>query len=219
VFAAGGAPGNVADANPDRDHRGGPTVRRRLALISTIAACVAAPAIAWAGGPDNIVKVTVPDDGQAVQRAGVRVSQTSSDTVDSTNLAQAYAHDCTGCEAVAVAFQAVVATGRPHTITPQNLAIALNQNCSHCRSFAYAYQYFVQADKPVRFTRDERAEFRQVNERADELVHAGLPYPELDARLHQLAQEFRADVDRALVDEDVHGDGQAREQQRQREGD
>jgi hypothetical protein len=190
-------------------------MRRAVALVcSLLALSVAAPA-AWAGGPDSVVNSFAPDEGQVVKHSGVNVGITNADTVDSTNLAQAYAHDCTGCEAVATSLQAVVATGHPSTVTPQNLGIAVNSNCTGCKVFAYAYQYVVTADRPLRLRPGDRDTLQDFRAEADDLTNSGLPYAELDARLHELAQRFRAAVDAVLARGKIHGDGDSHEQVRQ----
>ena len=91
-------------------------MRRLLALTATVTVCLAAPAAA--GGPNHVVTASPTADGQKIHRAGVQVATTGADTVDSTNLARATPHDCTGCEGIAVAFQAVIATGHPSDVSP-----------------------------------------------------------------------------------------------------
>jgi hypothetical protein len=192
-------------------------MRRAVALLSCLVAWSLAAPAAWAGGPDTVVSSTAPDEGVVVKHSGVTVGFTSADTVDATNLAQAYAHDCTGCEAIATSLQAVIAMGRPSTVAPQNLGIAVNQNCTGCRSFAYAYQYVVVTDRPPRLRESDRATLRAFQREAEDLTTSGLPYPELDAQLHQLAQRFRAAVDEVLARRGVRGDGESHEHQREDE--
>src|SRR2546423_14658708 len=110
-------------------------MRRTLALIAVFTVALAAPAAA--GGPDHVVSVAPTADNQHMDRAGVQVAMTGSDTVDSTNLARATPHDCTGCEGSAVAFQAVIAHGNPSTVAPRNLAVAVNSQCNSCGAFAF----------------------------------------------------------------------------------
>jgi hypothetical protein len=189
-------------------------MRRALALLSCLVVWSVAVPAAWAGGPDTVVSSTAPDEGTVVKHSGVVVRATGADTVDSTNLAQAYAHDCTGCEAVAASLQAVIVLGRPSTVAPQNLAVAVNQNCTGCKTFAYAYQYVVTTDRAPRIADADRAALRAFRQEAADLTASDLPYPELDARLHALAQRFRAAVDDALARAHVRGDGESHEHQR-----
>jgi putative peptide zinc metalloprotease protein len=186
-------------------------MRRAVALICSLVACgVVAPA-ASAGNPDTVVSATAPDEGTTVQRSGVVVGWDGDDTVDATNLAQAYAHDCTGCEAVASSFQAVVATGRPTTVTPSNLSVAVTYNCTSCKVFAYAYQYVVTADRPFRIREEDVRKVKAIKREAAEVTRSGLPYPELDARLQALAQRFREAIDTALARVRVRGHGEEHE--------
>ena len=85
------------------------------------------------------------------------------------------------------------------TQAPQNVAFATNVNCSHCGSFAYAYQYVVNVAAGVKLSGHANQQIKQLRQLADQDVHAGLDYPTLDARLHDLAAQFRAVVDNDLV--------------------
>ena len=67
---------------------------------------------------------------------------TGDDPVDQTNDAQAYAN-CTGCRAIAVAFQVILILGSVDEITPINAAIAVNFDCKKCGAYAFAYQLIV----------------------------------------------------------------------------
>ena len=188
-------------------------MRRLLALVTTLAVLLAAPALA--GGPNHVVTASPASDGQALHRSGVQVATTGADTVDSTNLARALPHDCTGCEGIAVAFQAVIATGDPSTASPRNAAVAVNSNCTSCGAFAFAYQYYVTADGPTSLSDDGRAQVADIRARADQLVDAGLPYPDLDARLQELGAEFKAAVAGDLQSHGEHPrDGQVEERTR-----
>jgi hypothetical protein len=187
-------------------------MRRAVAVVCSLIACsVAAPA-AWAGSPDAVVRATAPDEGTTVQRSGVVVGWSRGDTVDASNLAEAYAHDCTGCEAVATSFQAVIVTGRPSTFTPSNFGVAVTYNCNSCKAFAYAYQYVVTPDRPFRLREEDGRTLRSIRREAADLTRQGLPYPELDARLHALADRFKAAVDAALTRASVRGHGEEHEQ-------
>jgi putative peptide zinc metalloprotease protein len=170
-------------------------MRRLLALVTTVTACtlsLALPAIA--GGPDNVVTASPTEDGEAIHRSSVQVTATGADSVDSSNVAQAIPQDCTGCEGIAVAFQAVIMTGKPSSVTPSNIAAAVNTNCTSCRAFAFAYQYVVSADRGAGLSREGRMKVGRIRRQADDLVDAGLPYPDLDARLKGLAAEFKAAI-------------------------
>jgi putative peptide zinc metalloprotease protein len=190
-------------------------------LLATLLAVLLAPAPAHAtyvrdGAPHNVVDASPTTDGQSIKKAGVAVYTARGDTVDSTNLAQANPHDCTGCEGIAAAFQAIIVVGQPSTFKPENLALAVNINCKSCGAFAYAYQYVIQVDRRGRLTGRARDDIEEVQERADALVNAGLSYPDLDARLQQLADRFRTIV---RTDLERKGDGPhgGREKERREE--
>src|SRR3954468_10796906 len=119
-------------------------MRRVLALVTTFTLWLAIPA--EAGGPNNVVNASPNADGVAIHRSGVQVVSTGTDNVTSTNLALAGPTGCTGCEGIAVAFQALILTGNPTVITPVNAAVAANTNCNTCKAFAFAYQLVVTAD-------------------------------------------------------------------------
>ena len=117
----------------------------RFTEISGMTLSLALPAVA--GGPNNVVNTSPTSDGTHLHRASVQVTSTGAKSVTSSNLAIATPHDCTGCEGIAVAFQALIVTGGSSTISPTNAAVAVNTNCTSCGAFAYAYQYVVTADR------------------------------------------------------------------------
>jgi putative peptide zinc metalloprotease protein len=191
-------------------------MRRLIALTTTLVTLLLAPALAQGhtGAKDNFVDASPATDGRAIHRANVAVYTERGDTVDSTNIAQANPHDCTGCEGIAAAFQAVIVTGDPSTVTPTNLAAAVNSNCTQCGAFAYAYQYVVGADGRGRLSSDARDKIEWIEERVDDAIDAGLPYDQLDARLQALAARFKAIIKEDLerTGNDPHG-GRAVERQ------
>jgi putative peptide zinc metalloprotease protein len=182
-------------------------MRRVLALTMTMTLSLALPAVAG-GGPNNVVVASPTDDGAVLHRSSVQVTSTGSKSVTSTNLANATPHDCTGCEGIAVAFQALIVTGGSSTISPTNAAVAVNTNCTSCGAFAYAYQYVVKADRGTHLSKDGRAEVADIRRQAAAATNAGLSYPDLDAKLTALAADFKAavvaDLDGSVAD--PHGD-------------
>ncbi len=167
-------------------------MRRTAALVITFTLALAFPAAA--GGPNNVVKASPSKDGAHVYRVGVKVSSTGADSITSTNLALAQPSGCTGCEGVAVAYQAVIVTGNPSDVRPANAALAVNSECTSCGAYAYAYQYVVSADRGTHLSATGRAKIRDIRGEANGLVRAGLLYPDLDARLQALAVKFKAAV-------------------------
>src|SRR3954471_13627018 len=174
-------------------------MRRVIAPLIVVVLCLAAPAVA--AGPQHRVEASPTVDGTAIHRADISVTRTGGDTIDPGNAAVATPHDCTGCEGIAVAFQAVIYKGSPSTIAPENVAAAVNSNCTGCDAFAYAYQYAVNSDEKL--SADARTEIRAIEDEAQQDVDAGLPYPDLDAKLKDLEGRFKAAVDAGLTDE--HG--------------
>jgi len=183
-------------------------MRRLIALLITFTVCLAAPAVA--GGPDHVVNASPTADGQQMHRFHAQVVSTGADTVDSTNLARAVPHDCTGCEGIAVAFQAVIATGDPHNVSPTNAAVAVNSNCNSCTAFAYAYQYVFTVDGPATLSETGRDKVRAITDDAEQAIDADQTPDQLNERLNALAARFKATV---RDDLESHGsqphDGQA----------
>ncbi|HTN22939.1 MAG TPA: hypothetical protein VL120_03065 [Solirubrobacteraceae bacterium] len=173
-------------------------MRRVLVLATTFTLCLAMPAVA--GGPNNVVLASPTADGAQFHRSSVKVGSTAAKTVDSTNLASANPHDCTGCEGIAVAYQAIIVTGDPTDVSPTNAAVAVNSNCTSCGAFAYAYQFVVSADRGTHLSRAGRDRVAAIRTAAAEAVDAGLPYDQLDAKLQALAADFKA----AVVDDLEH---------------
>ncbi len=167
-------------------------MRRALALAITMTLSLALPAVA--GGPNNVVNTSPTSDGARMHRASVQVTSTGAKSVTSSNLAVATPHDCTGCEGIAVAFQALIVTGGDSAISPTNAAVAVNSNCTSCGAFAYAYQYVVRADRGTHLSKDGRVKIADIRRQAAAATNAGLAYPELDAKLTALAADFKATV-------------------------
>ena len=109
---------------------------------------------------------------------------------------------------VAVAVQAVFATGHPSTVEPTNAAIALNQNCQSCTTYAFAYQYVVTTDGPVKLTGRARKQIAHVRTEIDDVAHSDLAPPDMDSRLNALAAEFKADIDADLKRQGEHRHGE-----------
>ena len=172
---------------------------RRVIPVFVVVVVLGLAAPAVAGGPQHRVEASPTVDGTAIHRADVQAVRIGGDTIDPGNAAVAAPHDCTGCEGIAVAFQAVVYKGSPSTIAPENVALAVNSNCTRCGAFAFAYQYAVRSDQKL--SDDARSEIAGIEDEARQAVDAGLSYPDLDARLHDLADRFKAAVDAGLTDE------------------
>lgn len=173
-------------------------MRRMLALATTFTLWLALPAVA--GGPNHVVIASPTADGAQIHRSSVQVASTGAESIDSSNLATATPHDCTGCEGIAVAFQAIIITGNPSTVAPNNAAVAVNSNCTSCGAFAFAYQYVVNADRGTHLSVAGRTKVAAIRSEAAADVDAGMPYDQLDAALEALSVKFKA----AVVDDLEH---------------
>jgi len=193
---------------------------RRLTAVLTITIALlglgALPAVA--GGPNNFVvsDATAAATGAATFDTNSRmvVGATGTDEVTSANVARAVAHDCTGCQAIAVAFQAVLVTSDADTVTPRNLAVATNERCTSCAAFAFAFQYVVSTGGPAHLSPGgDRGVAALRREVADDLA-TDLTPEELNARLTDVGHRFQALVDSEIVHGGGHpNDGRLREQE------
>ena len=178
-------------------------MRRISAIVATVAAALAvvAPAAhaqAQGGGANNVVLVSTTADGSSAARANLQTALFAGDTLMSSNIANAQAHDCTGCRSVAVAVQAVFNSGGASMFAPTNAALVQNTNCQSCESFAFAYQYVLTTPGPVRLSPAGQQEIATLRQEMADAAASGLPFDDLDARLDQLAAEFKTDVDSEL---------------------
>ncbi len=156
-------------------------------------------------GPDQVIWAKTTGAGATDLLSGVQVGSYSGDNLQSANIARADSTDCTDCRTVAVAVQAVLVKGSPHTASPTNAAIAINENCLRCTTYAFAYQYVVATDSRVVLTRRGRRAIATIRERIDTAAHSDLAPDDLNLRLRELAHDFRVaiDADLARQDEDI----------------
>ena len=172
-----------------------------LALTTALLGLGALPAVA--GGPNNYVTsdATVDLAGAPtfVTNSSIVVESTGTDEVTSANVARAHAHDCTGCQAVAVAFQAVFLTGHPHVVTPTNLAEAVNENCTSCASVAWAFQYTVTTDGPTHLSAAGRQALAAVRQDVADTLAADLTLDQFIARMNAAQAEFQRIVNEDIV--------------------
>jgi hypothetical protein len=159
------------------------------------------------GGPNNVVWSKTTGTAAVDEGSSVAVGSYDGDDLKSTNVARSESTDCTNCRTVAVALQAVFATGHPTTVEPTNAAIALNQNCDTCTTYAFAYQYVITTDGPVRLSGRARAQIRKIRSEADDVAHSDLAPADMDSQLNGLADEFKSDIDADLQRQDEHGHG------------
>ena len=170
---------------------------KRLALLFVIGLSVAVtPAAAQEGGSGgkNVVLVSNTTDSRTTGRAGIALGRSTAPTSVPENLASARS-SCKDCRTVAVAMQAVLIFNEPDVATPNNAAVAVNAGCTRCATMAYAWQYVVSTDGPVTLTTEGNTTLSEIRAEASRLANSDLPFPELEARLDDLAAQMRAVVD------------------------
>jgi hypothetical protein len=167
-------------------------VRRLLpfivAICSTFLIGTPLSAAAEGGGANHVVLATTTADGSSLERSGLQVGHAGGPTVASSNIAAALSYACTGCNSVAVAFQAVLVTGDPNTVVPANAAVATNVACTSCTAYAFAYQYVLSTDGPVPLREEIRG-----------LAESDLPPDVLTQQLDAVAADFKATIDEELI--------------------
>jgi hypothetical protein len=157
------------------------------------------PAGATDGGANQVVLASTTVDGASVERSGLQFTLLGGPTVGSENLAEATSIACSGCTTIAVAVQAVVATGTPSVVVPHNGAVAVNSGCTSCASYAYAYQYALATDGPVHLSPAGQARLAALRAEIAEAAASGLSFDALTARLDDLTAEFHAVIDQELT--------------------
>ena len=175
--------------------------RRATRIVVAFVACCSVLTVgeqAAGGGPNHVVQTTATAGDTVQERGGIQVGFYGGDDLQSTNLAKADSHDCTGCRSIAVAFQAVLATGDPSTVEPRDFAVSTNENCTSCTTAAVAYQYVVTTNGPVHLSSQTRSEIDQLRGELQAAAQSDLSPPDLDARLRDLGDEFKADINRGV---------------------
>jgi hypothetical protein len=194
-------------------------MRRFFAVLAATTALIGLGAFpAVAGGPNNFVYAnsTVDDAGAAtiVTRSSMIAGSTGTDDVTSANVARAVAHDCSGCQAIAVAFQAVLVTSDADTVAPRNLAVATNESCTGCASFAFAFQYVVSTGGRAHISPAGYQGIADLRREVADDLNTDLTPEELNARLTDVGQRFKALVDQEIVRTGGHPhDGRLRKQE------
>jgi putative peptide zinc metalloprotease protein len=150
---------------------------------------------------DNFVQVEATAGRTTVEQSSVMVVANTTDTVDNGNLAEAYAHDCTGCRAVAVAFQVVLVPGSPHTVTPGNLASANNTRCDGCVAIAIAKQFLVYSHGARSLDRDAQREVDRIRAQVRRIATSGADPAAMNSQLDPLYDHLVQVVRDGLKDE------------------
>ena len=105
----------------------------------------------------------VTNSGTGKERTKVRSALVRTDDrrIFATNVARARA-SCRDCRTVAVAFEVVLASGRPRDVAFHNEAVAQNRRCTRCETVAMAYQIAVVAPG-VELTDEGVAQLRAID--------------------------------------------------------
>src|SRR3954463_10059478 len=172
-------------------------MRRVIAVLTLASALLGLGALpAVAGGPNNLVlsDATVDATGAATfdTHASMVTGATGTDEVTSTNIARAVAHDCTGCQAIAVAFQAVLVTGHPDVEAPRNVAYAANVRCTGCAAFAFSYKQVFPTGGPAHITPAGMEGIAALRQEVARDLATDLTPEDLDARLTDVGNRFKA---------------------------
>jgi hypothetical protein len=165
--------------------------RRSAMLLVVVLACVLPLGSAQAApGTENVATAITEQDESRVFDFAWDVSRQRGDgAVDHVNSATARAR-CIRCGATAIAFQIVLVSGSPTTVTPRNTAEAINLECTECTVVAEARQFVRVVPAPVRFTGAGRAVLADVRQQLGALEAVNLPVDEL----HQAVETQEARV-------------------------
>ena len=150
------------------------------------------------GSGDNVAVAINTKDGTSRFTISFRIVRTSSDVVDQTNIAFAFA-SCEGCETVAIAMQAVLVSGSPSTVIPENYAIALNFECTSCDTLASAYQFVLGVDGNPHFTPEGNTALAEIRRALRALTRSDLSIEEIQAELDVLAEDLRTVLAEEIV--------------------
>jgi hypothetical protein len=172
-----------------------PVFRRRLTALVAGVSCIgfsgAGIGVAIAQDPqpptpreqDNYAISQVSTDGaQDWQFEWDLWREQVGDTLDNQNLAWAQT-SCANCRSTAIAFQIVLAVGKPSKIVPENVALAYNDHSDSSVSYADARQFVRIYTKPVRIRAAGRAVLADVRRDIRGLEDDGLNPVQLDAAL------------------------------------
>ena len=170
--------------------------RALVTLIVLVAGAFYAPS-AIAGGDTAAVAVNTKD-GSSVFRLAFSIKRVAGDVVDNANAAVSYA-SCTDCQTFAISIQIVLVTGDPEVVTPTNFAIAINDNCTSCDTLASAYQWVLSTGGQVHFTAEGNRAIAEIRRALQELRHADLSGPEIQARLDELMSRLATVLRNELV--------------------
>src|SRR5829696_5431711 len=159
-----------------------------IVVLAVIFACALLPGGARASDRDNVATAIVEQDHARVFDFAWDISRQRGGVIDQLNWAYARA-SCFSCDATAIAFQIVIASGAPSTAAPRNLAEAYSVGCTECVVAAHARQFVRVVRAPVRLTGAGRARLASVRRRLRALAGQELDFAQIHAAVE--AQEAR----------------------------
>ena len=169
-------------------------MKKTIVILASalLALGIAAARPAPAAAQDNTAVAINPRDGASIFRLAFKIVRANQEVIDQQNIAFSFA-SCADCEAVAIAFQAVLIFSDPDVVTTENMAWALNYQCSECLAFAWAYQNVFTTGGPVHFTAEGNQRLAEIRRALLELRDQidTLSYEELAARVAALQAEFQ----------------------------
>ncbi|GAA2733980.1 hypothetical protein GCM10009867_13080 [Pedococcus aerophilus] len=143
------------------------------------------------GEGDNQAMAVNTTDGSSLYDVAFALVWADGDTVANANEAYALA-SCTGCQAVAVAFQVVVIVGDAQVIVPENVAAAVNYNCVQCVTQALATQLVVTLSGPLNAQSTAALDALWAEISAFGATIQDVPLSELQGRLSAYEQQILA---------------------------
>jgi putative peptide zinc metalloprotease protein len=151
------------------------------------------------GGGDNTVVAVNTKDGSSEFKVSFKLVRTSSDVVEESNIAVAFA-SCEACETVAIAFQVVLVKGTPGVVIPENYAIALNFECTSCETLASAYQFVLGTDGNVHFSPEGNRALAEIRQALRDVAGSDeLTFEEIQLELDALAADLRTVLTEEMV--------------------
>jgi hypothetical protein len=171
-------------------------LKHALVLLATVLALVlgvSQPVVAGARAHNNKALAVNTTDGASVFKLALSIRRTADIELGPENVAFAYAK-CESCQAVAVAFQVVVAVGPVATVDASNIAVAVNDQCRDCETLAAAYQFVVVTGGPVRFTREGWREVVSIRRELNALRWSSFPPSDVLDRVERLAARLHQAV-------------------------
>ncbi|MFC6286428.1 hypothetical protein ACFP3Q_18385 [Nocardioides sp. GCM10027113] len=145
-------------------------------------------------GDNQALAVNTTDDTARYAVAFALVWADGDQPALNTNEAYAIA-SCTGCAAVAVAFQVVLVVGETDVAVPQNISVAANHECTSCLTYSLAVQLFATLDGPLSPEATARIEEVWAEVLAYGSGIAGVPLDRIQADLTAFEAEILAIIE------------------------